>query len=407
MTAILHVLDHSLPDQDGYATRSHSILRALTEFGIPLQVLTGPRQEQQQRADEHIDGIDYKRSPINADQLAGGVKGQLQTILSIRRSIKTLTKHQDIGLLHVHSPCLNGLAAMGMGLPFIYEMRSSWEDAAVSSGTTTEGSLRYRLSRMLETRVARSAQSIAVICQGLKTELISRGIDAEKIHVVPNALSESLFANTHHGKGVAVREQHQLADAKVIGFFGSFFEWEGVDNLVRAMPGILENVPNARLLIAGGGRQEKLLHAIVKSAGLQGKVIFAGRVNGKDIPSYYDAADVMVFPRRSDRLTEMVTPLKPLESMALDTLVVASDVGGHKELIVDGETGFLYRADDEGALIKSVVRALDGSVDVVKIISQGKQFVTQERRWANVSKNYLPIYQQLMPSLKKPVEIMS
>ncbi|MCB1845723.1 MAG: glycosyltransferase, exosortase A system-associated, partial [Halioglobus sp.] len=356
---ILHVLDHSLPEQSGYAFRSEAIIRAQREAGILTVQLTGPKQGAAVSDREVVGELEYLRSPGAGDSEGGGPLAQLRVILALRRRLKQTINSEHPDVLHVHSPWLNGLAALGLGCPVLYEMRSFWEDAAVSSGVTTVGSMRYRVSHAMETFVARRAGAIATISQGLKQDLIVRGIPADKIVISGNAINPDDRQSPSSDQVSEIRRRHGLDGRKVLGFFGSFFEWEGLTLLIEAMPEIVRRQPNAVLLLVGGGIEEPKLKAMVAASGLDDHVIFAGRVPHAEINAYYHAADLMVFPRVSSRLTELVTPLKPLESMALGRLVVASDVGGHKELIENGVTGLLFRAGDKGALSDAVCAALN------------------------------------------------
>jgi len=400
MSNVLHVLDHSLPEQDGYSFRSHSILAQLMRTGLGIQAITGPKQGPVGRAEDLIDEIQYLRTPINEGVSTSGVAGQLRTIRLTRKRIADYLAQHPTEIIHAHSPCLNGLAALEHGPPMIYEMRSSWEDASVSVGTTTEGSMRYRLSKMLETYVAKRADAVIVICDGLKADLMNRGIPADKITVVPNALSEHMFVQPDVDTVAEARRRFSLIDCQVIGFFGSFFEWEGVDSLIRALPIVFESVPNVRLLIAGGGRQESTLKALVADLGIEDLVLFAGRVAHDEISACYAVADVMAYPRIPDRLTDMVTPLKPLEAMAQGTVVVASDVGGHKELVVDGDTGVLFRAGNHEDMARKIVDVLSHSDKVQDITTRALDYVQRERRWSKVVERYLPIYERFFERLK-------
>jgi PEP-CTERM/exosortase A-associated glycosyltransferase len=394
MTDVLHVLDHSLPEQSGYAFRSHSILRELARRGLDLAVLTGPKQGAA-ASDEDIDGIRYRRANAPPGVATSGVAGQIRTVRITRAHIARQLRAQRAKVIHAHSPCLNGLAALGHATPLLYEMRSSWEDAAVSSGTTTEGSLRYRLSRMLENFVTARADHVVVICDGLKRELIGRGIAADKITVVPNALPEEMFDVPTPDQVAAIRKRYGLERARVIGFFGSFFEWEGIDLLIAALPAVLAAVPEARLLLAGGGRQETKLRALVEQLGLRDHVIFAGRIPHDEVRAFYGAADVVAYPRVPDRLTEIVTPLKPLEAMAQGTPVVASDVGGHRELLTDGKTGFLFAAGDTAALGEKLLEVLGAGPALDRVVAAARDMVERERRWSVVVERYLPVYARL------------
>ena len=396
MSDVLHILDHSLPEHDGYSFRSHSILTQLGRSGLGINVITGPKQGEMNGAAETIDGVRYLRTPIASGVTTSGVSGQLRTITLTRKRISDYLREHETSIIHAHSPCLNGLAALGHGLPLVYEMRSSWEDASVSVGTTTEGSMRYRLSRALETFVARRANAVVVICEGLKSELVSRGIPEGKITIVPNALPEDMFIRPPAEKVSVIRERFGLGGSKVVGFFGSFFEWEGVESLIKALPAVLESVPDAKLFIAGGGRQDAALHDRVAELDLGDRVVFAGRVAHDDISACYAATNVMAYPRLPDRLTNMVTPLKPLEAMAQGTLVVASDVGGHKELVTDGETGMLFDAGSYEGLAGKIVEALSQPQRVADIAARALEYVQEEKRWSVVVKRYLPVYEQLL-----------
>src|SRR5690606_29052867 len=134
-----------------------------------------------------------------------------------------------------------------------------------------------------------------------------------------------------------------LGGGRVLGFIGSFYGYEGLDLLLAAMPHVLTALPDARLLLVGGGPQEAALVQQARRLGLDSAVIFTGRVPHERVPAYSSLVDAFVFPRRSMRLTELVTPLKPLEAMAKSKLVLASDVGGHRELMEHGKTGWLFR----------------------------------------------------------------
>ena len=401
MSNILHILDHSLPEHDGYSFRSHSILTNLIRTGLNIDVITGPKQGPTEQVSEEIDAVRYRRTPISDGESTAGVSGQIRVIGLTRARIREHLGQRSADVIHAHSPCLNGLAAIGLGIPLLYEMRSSWEDASVSVGATHEGSIRYRISRMLETYVAKKADAVVVICEGLKEELVSRGIRSGKITVVPNALPEEMFSKPDEKAVAAIRDRYVLGGSKVIGFFGSFFEWEGVDCLLRAMPALLAKEPTAKLLIAGGGRQEAFLHKLASDLDLSDSVIFAGRVSHDEIGACYAAADVMAYPRLPDRLTNMVTPLKPLEAMAIGTAVVASDVGGHKELVDNGETGILFAAGSHDDLASKILGVLGDPDGCVKMIATAAEAVRKERRWSVVADLYTPIYEKLISENKR------
>jgi hypothetical protein len=280
-------------------------------------------------------------------------------------------------------------------VPVVYEVRASWEDAAVDHGTTVEGSLRYRLSRALETFALRQADQITTICEGLRGDIVERGIPDERITVIPNAVDASVYqfgveadSNLRHSLG--------LDGATVIGFAGSFYGYEGLDLLLEAARRMLPRHPNLRVLLVGGGPQERNLKAQAQAAGLQDRVIFTGRVAHAEVQRYYELIDLLAYPRLPIRLTELVTPLKPLEAMAQGRMFVASDVGGHRELIRHGETGFLFQAGDAGALEKALEDMLAQRAMWPHIRRQARRFVESERTWAGSVARYREVYQRAL-----------
>jgi glycosyltransferase involved in cell wall biosynthesis len=189
-----------------------------------------------------------------------------------------------------------------------------------------------------------------------------------------------------------LQEKYGLTRGSTLGFAGSFYAYEGLDVLLRAMPPVLRAVPQARLLLLGGGPQDAELRALVTRLGLERVVHFVGRVPHSEVTRYYSAMDVMVYPRISRRLTELVTPLKPLEAMAMGKLVAASDVGGHRELIRDGHNGHLFSAGSAEALAQCLIKLLKTPASWDTVIANGREFVERERTWSASVARYRRVY---------------
>lgn len=393
---ILHVLDHSLPVQSGYAFRSAAILREQRRLGWDALPVTGPKQGAVRLEKERVDDTSYYRTP-DADSWSSRVPvlNQVEVVRRLRRRLRRILDEERPDIIHAHSPCLNALAALGLGQPLVYEMRSSWEDAAVSTGTTREGSLRYRLSRDLETWVLRRADAVVTICEGLRAEVIGRGVPERRVTVIVNAVDAESLRPRGTDPGTA-RRSLGLQDNCVLGFIGSFFAWEGLSLLIDALPQVLAVRPDVRLLLVGGGVHEPALREASARLGLQSQVLFAGQVPHARVSELYDAIDVLVYPRLPMRLTEMVTPLKPLEAMALGKVQIASDVGGHRELITDGETGVLFRAGDAAALAQAVLRVIGDPALAQRLRDNGPRYVCEHRLWRHVVAGYEPLYRGLL-----------
>jgi PEP-CTERM/exosortase A-associated glycosyltransferase len=398
MTRVLHILDHSLPTQSGYTFRTRALMRAQIAAGWTVAGVTGVRHPDAGPPVEEVDGLTFYRTPPLASAL---------NPIRLWREIDALADHAMAvagrfrpDILHAHSPAMDGLAAhqvaKRLGVPLLYEIRAFWEDAAVGNGFTREGSLRYRLTRALENRAVRQADAVAVICEGLRGDLIKRGVPADKIMVSPNGVDLSLFGDPPPRDNALAEALGITPGAPVIGFIGSFYDYEGIDDAIAAMPALQAAVPGVRLLLVGGGPREAALKAQSAASPVADRILFVGRVPHQEVERYYSLIDVLVYPRKAMRLTELVTPLKPLEAMAQGKLVAASAVGGHRELISDGETGTLFAPDDPAALATAVAGLLNDRSGWDDRRDSARKFVERDRNWSSNIRRYDPVYQRLL-----------
>ncbi len=393
---ILHVLDHSLPLHSGYTFRTRAILKAQIERGWDVAGVTGLRHSAGGPADAVEDGLTFFRTP--AKNLLPSPIGEYQEISALAARLDAVVDQWKPDILHAHSPVMNALATLRVGkrhgLPVVYEIRAFWEDAAVGNGTGREGSAKYQLTRTLETYAARRASGVVVICEGLKTDLKQRGIAADKITVSPNGVDLALFGDPPP-PDKALACELGLKNAEIIGFIGSFYDYEGLGDLIAAMPALVAARPNAHTLLVGGGPMETHLRAQAAASPVADRIHFAGRVPHDQVDRYYSLIDILVYPRKKMRLTDLVTPLKPLEAMAQRRLVAASDVGGHRELIEDGVTGTLFAPDDPPALAVAVAEMLGNPDAWPERKARGRKFVEGHRNWSSNISCYDPLYQRL------------
>jgi glycogen synthase len=396
---ILHVLDHSIPLHSGYTFRTAAILREQRASGLETFHLTSPKHTASSASEEDVDGLHFFRTTgMTSRWLDWPIARELALMHSLEQRLEDVVASVRPDILHAHSPVLNAVPAIRVGrrhrIPVVYEVRAFWEDAAVDHGSTTEGSLRYRATRALETWALRRADAVTCICEGLRADILARGVAEQCVTVIPNAVDIGAFRFCEPADA-ALRRSLGLDGKVVLGFVGSFYAYEGLDLLLDALPQMASSATEVRLLLVGGGPQEDSLRRQVQRLGIADRVIFTGRVPHGDVHRYYGLVDVLAYPRRAMRLTDLVTPLKPLEAMAQGRLLVASDVGGHRELIRDGETGILFQAGDARELAGAVHRMLAMKDRWAEIRANGRQFVENERNWTSSVRRYLPVYERL------------
>jgi PEP-CTERM/exosortase A-associated glycosyltransferase len=393
---ILHVLDHSIPLHSGYTFRTRSILRGQRALGWETHQLTSAKQGVSPAPYEQVEGFGFHRTGAGRGLAARlPVLRQLAVIEGLARRLLQVATEVRPDILHAHSPALNAVAALRvgrrLGIPVVYEIRGFWEDAAVDHGTSSEWGVRYRLTRAMETWALKRVDAATTICEGLRAEIVGRGIATGKVSVIPNAVDIGDFA-TAGRPDAALAVSLGLAGKTVLGFIGSFYAYEGLALLLQALPAMLKVRPDLRVLLVGGGPQDEALRQQAAEPGLAQHVVFTGRVPHQDVNRYYDLIDVLVYPRLKMRLTDLVTPLKPLEAMAQGRLLVASDVGGHRELIEDGRTGMLFAAGDAGDLARKVLALLDTPQSWPLLRERGRSFVETERSWDASVARYRAVY---------------
>ncbi len=398
---ILHILDHSLPIQSGYSLRTRAMMAAQIAKGWRVQGLTSGRQGAAQEAPEprweEVDGLIFHRTPGRRNRVP--LWEEICGLTQLVRTALRVARAEQVNILHAHSPALNGLAglivARLLGLPLVYEVRAFWEDAAVGNGTGVARSWRARLTRWLEDFVLQWADARVAICIGLAQDIAARSKTGRSVTIVPNGVDMSRLGHSRP-KDEALAEALALpSGADVLGYIGSLYPYEGVDDLIRAMPHLVALRPACVLLVIGSGPEEMALRALAVQSAVVDHIRFLGPVPHLAVDAYYSCVDVLVYPRKKMRLTDLVTPLKPLEAMAQGRLVAASAVGGHMELIDNGRTGTLFPPDDPAAMARALCALLADKEGHAEQRAAAHGFVAAERDWARLVERYEAVYHRL------------
>jgi PEP-CTERM/exosortase A-associated glycosyltransferase len=413
---ILHLLHRSVPGTHGYAIRSREIVLKQRDHGLEPLVITSPSQSPQGPLDdersEYIDGIRYFRTcgAILPPTTEVSDKSPFKASLRVAQNVSLFTtafkvaKKYRVAVIHGHSPFTCGLVAgtVGrlLGIPSVYEMRGIWEDSHAAREKIKENSLRYRMVRSLDNRALRLADSCCVIGEALKADVLSRGIiPGDKIFVVPNGVDVRRFApgppDPH------LQSRLGLTDRIVMGYIGTFFHYEGLDLLVKAMIRLTREFPDLVLLLVGHGELMPSLEQLAHDSGLSDRVIFTGRVSYQEITNYYRLFDVMVLPRRDTRETRLVTPLKPMEIMAMERPLVASNIGGHCENIAELVNGVLFKSEDVSDLSEKCASLLRDRNLRTDLGSRARKWVEENRDWDVLVNRYINVYDRLTGKIGK------
>lgn len=401
---ILHVLHHSLPAPlDGYAIRSHAILRAQQCAGASVCALTGSHQPAYPGEEVSIDGIRYLRTPSELSFNTFGYM-QISRYRALKKRLRQVMAASRPDVVHVHSPAYNGLATLAAArpakIPVVYEVRATWEDAAVEKRHFGVRSAVYRAAVSLESHVLKRADAVVTICEGLKGEVLRRGVDPDRVFVAPSGVNTDDFCPSPPDRELAAALG--LKEGVVIGFIGSLFSYEGIEDLLDVIPAVLERCPNVSFLIVGGGERQAQVTGRTQELSATGRVVYKTRVTHGEVRGYYSLLDCLVYPRRSVRLTELVTPLKPLEAMAMQKAVVASNIGGHRELISQEQTGLLYEAANPRSLTEALCRVVADSDFRKRLAGTGRRYVMEHRQWNQLTQNHFAAYDKALAGFATP-----
>jgi glycogen synthase len=392
---IVHVMDHSLPRGDGYCIRAKYLLEAQVARGHEVTVLTSPSQGAD-AVDERIGGVAYRRSRYVGWEKSLVAKGGKHLVFprAISRALRGMMSEQRFDLVHAHTPFTVARAGYGEArrsrLPFIYEKRNLWEESARARGKTSGRWPFYQLARSFDRWVTTHADAVCTITEALRSSTVELGARADRVFVVGNGVDTDAF--TPREASPALRAKCLAGGNFVVGFIGSFFSFEGLPLLVEACASLVSRYPGLRLVLVGEGEDYARVDALVKQLGLQKHVWLTGRVPHGEVLDYYACMDVLVYPRYPSALTHMISPLKPLEPMAMGRCVIGSDVGGIAELIRDRETGLLFKAGSRESLTDRLEQLLLGKFDVAEMGRRAREYVIAHRQWHHMAERYEAAY---------------
>ena len=408
--AIVYLCHMSLPiNSAGYAIRTQYLLSTLIDSGLkmlPVSRLGYPydlnktskkakdlwgedwkvkRMHNVKNVEYNVLKFDnYKWNNLNLDDY---IKAYSDAIMEFALLHKPR-------VIHAASDFRNGLAAAlackKLGIPFIYEVRGLWEITSASKNADFKSSFEFKAIKRLETLTCQAADHIFTLTTGLKEELVTRGVDVNKIHLLPNAIDPSTLP-TLVNKDVGFMNELKIENNEVvIGYIGSFVAYEGLDDLIRACAELINiGQNNFKLLLIGDGKVMPELKQLALELDLNDKVIFTGRVPHEEVPKYYSLIDIAPFPRKPVEVCEMVSPLKPLEALAMEKSVLVSSVAAQKEMIIDNETGLIFNKGEISDLT-SKLSTLINDKDLRKTLGKnGKLWVTTNRSWKSVVQDYV------------------
>jgi glycogen synthase len=397
MKKVLHVFYSFLPDLSGASIRSAGLLSGQLTNGIAVVAVSSPFQVGFGTEDEDdFRGVTVYRAHRpgfpNISEKGSSLWTRVRKVALFPffvLFIVRIARRERVGVVHAHSTFYCALASWIagrlLGAKVIYEFRSLWEERARAASLTYR--IQSGVSRALETLSLRMADAIVTINEGLKSEVVSRGVPEAKVTVVPNAVEDALL---ELGSTFECPESFTR-----FGYVGNFSSIEGLGLLVDAFRHAFPCREEAQLLFFGAGAYDGALRRLVTDAG-DPRIQVRGSFTRDEIACVYRALDCIVLPRHRTKLNESVTPLKPLEAMAFKRLVCISDVRGLVEVVGGADNAIVFPADDVEQLAGVLRQILACNNGELEIAMRGHSYVYRERAWSAVAAGYLHVYARVL-----------
>ena len=413
---VLHYVDSSLPIQTGYTIRTHYLARAQQELGLDVAVCLALGGYRNDRVASYgaqpctvKEGLTYLWFPpeLSPQTRAYGIIRQLCEVpvrglsrlrrrLDMRAYVEWIRRNWGVPeIVHAHSPASTGAEGLRMarrfGAAFVYEVRGF---RTLSAAAERDETVHTNAATACEIKVAKKADRVVAICEGIAQQLIRGGVSDSKITIVPNAVNgaefQPLVRNEQLAAELAVQEH------VVFGYVTNVRRLEGLQTAIQAWPQVKKEIPNAVFVLVGDGTYVGQLQGLARKRGVEDSWRFVGRVPHSEVRAYYSLFDVFVVPRIPQPVCQIVTPLKPLEAMAMGIPVVASDVFALREMVDDGKTGLLFTAGDPASLASVCVRIGTDPHLRDQLVKAASLWVKTEREWSVVAGRYANVYRPLV-----------
>lgn len=399
---ICYFLHNSFPySSGGYATRAHGLATALHEKGYDVLATTRPGfpldnienlDESEVVEREVIDGVTYNRLLTPRRRSIKMLDYMLQSADAIEAHLR---KHRPAFVMAASNyqtgfPSL--LAARRLGLPFCYEVRGFWEITRISREPKFRKHPSFYFQEFMEAELCRQADQVFTLTRAMRGELVRRGVPQDHVILLPNACNPETFLPRPRATALAKRLGIP-ADVPVIGYIGSFVQYEGLENLASACALIKKRGLEFRLMIVGNedvsggglGPIARKIHAEAYDGGFSEWLIMPGRVPHDEVPDYYSLVDIAPFPRKPQPVTEMVSPMKPLEAMAMERAVLVSSVEAMAEMVQHGTTGEVFEKGNIDDLADKLQLLMTDEEKRKAIGKAARSWVSEWRSWERAS----------------------
>ena len=400
---VFYILHNRLPyNSGGYATRSHGLLTGVSKFGWKMNGVSRlgyPKDKMPNMVSvsmDTIDTINYHR--LLKENIGLGKLPLKEYLEAYARELLEIALVEKPSIIHAASNYMNGVVgnyvAKCLGIPCVYEVRGLWEITRISRQPKWKNTEYYKLMVKMETEAAIGADSVFTLTEALRDEMVSRGANIDKIHLLPNGVVSERFTPLERNKELEKKLNYE--NKTVVGFIGSFAQYEGIEYIIDSIELLVKKGRKDIVgLMVGDGAVWESMTKRVKEKNLEEYFVFTGRIPHDEVEKYYSLVDIAPLPRKGLPVCEMVSPLKPFEAMAMEKVVLSSNVAALAEIIKDGYNGMLFKKDNVNDLAEKIELLADDTTLRDKLGKQAREWVIQERDWNIISKRLHDVYREL------------
>lgn len=281
-------------------------------------------------------------------------------------------------------------------IPFIYEVRGFWEETYVVTGQLERNSPQYLNRRENETNLMKKAVKIVTLGENMKKELINRGISKNKIKVIPNGVNTKIFTPVRPHLGI--KNKIGVKSKYIVGYVGTIRKIEGLEYLIKAIDKVRQKKIDVDAVLIGSCENDYglKLKQLSKKLGISNHIHFLDKIPFKKIKDFYSIIDIVILPRLNKRVCRLVTPLKQLEAMAMEKLVLASNLPALAEIIKPEISGDLFEPENHFSLAEKIENYLINDERRINLGKKAREFVKKKHNWSTLINNYKNIYNDLI-----------
>jgi glycosyltransferase involved in cell wall biosynthesis len=375
---------------NGYARRTALISESLTQMGFNLSGMTRPGYPWDlsktvnlpRNMNSSFGQVDYTHF-FDEHMLISDAEDKYIDVYS--KLLAQHAKKKQCSVIHAHSSYINGIsasiAAKELGILSVYEMRGLWHLSRAVKEPLFEYSDHYRYLDKMEIEAAYLCDKVVTLNNTLREWLISHGVEAGKIDVVPNGVNMLPSASYIKKRNVFT-----------IGFVGSITEYEGIEDVIDAIRLLAHEGITVAFEIYGDGDYRKTVEKRVKNLNLSQQVLFKGRIPKEQLPNVYAMLDGIVVTRRALEVTKLVTPIKLVEAMMMAKPCIVSDLPALREVVEPNRTSLVVKPDSPSEIANAIRHLIENPEQCMEMAKKAQCDAMTRFNWQNSVHIYSSVY---------------